>query len=237
MAEDLLNPGRKIPHSMQQERRKSLNTCIVIGAGNCSMPDIQIQEGDFCIAVDGGYAYCKKFGIAPELIIGDMDSLDENLQEEAERMEELFPEKVIRLCPEKDDTDTLTALKFGMKRGYRQFHIYGAMGGLIEHTVANIQCLVYLKNNGANGYLLDDGIAVSVLKEESIVFGKEKDGYFSLFALGEEAEGVTIAGMKYPLENAVVTNGCPIGISNEFIGKESMVSVKKGMLLLILSRR
>ena len=237
MAEDILKPSGIILHPIWWERRKSLNTCIVIGAGDCSVPDIQLQEGDFCIAVDGGYAYCKKFGIFPGLIVGDMDSLDGNLQEEVKKIEAYFPGKVIRLCPKKDDTDTLTALKIGMERGYRQFRIYGAMGGLIEHTIANIQCLIYLKNNGAKGSLLDEGVAISVLKEESVVFGKEREGYFSLFSLGEKAEGVTITGMKYPLDNALVTNGFPIGVSNEFIGKESRVSVKKGMLRLILSRR
>lgn len=214
-----------------------MNTCIIIGAGDLALMNIEIKEGDLCIAADGGYAHCKRLGICPNLIIGDMDSLNEELQENVEEIERNSPEKIIRLCPEKDDTDTLAALKAGMERGYKSYRLYGAMGGRIEHTIANIQCLVYLKNHGADGYILDEGISISVIKDAKAVFGNKMEGCLSLFALGEKAEGVTITGMKYPLKNATITNGYPIGISNEFIGKESMVAVNDGMLLMILSNR
>ena len=91
---------------------------------------MKIEKGSLYIAVDGGYAYCKKLGISPGLIIGDMDSLTEgeslcskgsrngSLREEIERIEMLCPEKVIRLCREKDDTDMLAALKIGIQ-GWR----------------------------------------------------------------------------------------------------------------------
>ena len=131
----------------------------------------------------------------------------------------------------------LTALRIGMEKGYRRFFIYGALGGRIEHTIANIQCLIYLKNNGARGYILDGGITMSVLREETVAFGNTEEGYLSLFSLGEKAEGVTITGMKYLLTDAKITNDYPIGISNEFIGEESRIEVKRGMLLLILSQK
>lgn len=214
-----------------------MNTCIIIGAGDLALMNIEIKEGDLCIAADGGYAHCKRLGICPNLIIGDMDSLNEELRENVGEIERNSPEKIIRLCPEKDDTDTLAALKAGMERGYKNYRLYGAMGGRIEHTIANIQCLVYLKNHGADGYILDEGISISVIKDAKAVFGNRMEGYLSLFALGEKAEGVTITGMKYPLKNATITNGYPIGISNEFIGKESMVAVNDGMLLMVLSNR
>lgn len=214
-----------------------MNTCIVIGAGDCSVAEIAMENGDLCIAVDNGYACCRKFGIVPQMIIGDMDSMDENLLEDMEQIEASFPERVVRLCPEKDDTDMLTALRIGMEKGYRRFFIYGALGGRIEHTIANIQCLIYLKNNGARGYILDGGITMSVLREETVAFGNTEEGYLSLFSLGEKAEGVTITGMKYLLTDAKITNDYPIGISNEFIGEESRIEVKRGMLLLILSQK
>ena len=224
-----------------------MERCVMIGAGDCPAADMKIEKGSLYIAVDGGYAYCKKLGISPGLIIGDMDSLTEgeslcskgsrngSLREEIERIEMLCPEKVIRLCKEKDDTDMLAALKIGMEKGYRDFSIYGALGGRIEHSIANIQCLVYLRNHGAKGRILDNGVEMFVIQEESVVFDREMEGYLSLFALGEKVEGVTIAGMKYPLKDATITNDYPIGISNEFVGQEGMIEVKKGMALLILS--
>lgn len=212
-----------------------MKTCVLICAGNFSIEHITVEEDDFCIAVDGGYAYCKQLGIKPDLIVGDMDSLPENLQKEMQKNSGEKPGKVICLCQEKDDTDTLAALRIGMEKGYRNYRLYGALGGRIDHTIANIQCLSYLKNNGAEGIILEEGLAITVIKEEKVSFGNREKGYLSLFSLGERAEGVTITGMKYPLNQALVTNDYPIGISNEFIGEDSMVEVRKGMLLAVLS--
>lgn len=209
--------------------------CIVVGAGDFTPIEINKKEGDFCIAVDGGYLYCKLVGLAVDLLIGDMDSIDENIRPEIEEMKEGNPEKVIMLNPEKDDTDTLAALRIGMERGYKDFRIYGAMGGRLEHTIANIQCLSFLKNNGRKAYIMDANVMMTVIKSESIKFDKGMDGFLSLFSLGEKARGVTIDGMKYPLREATVTNDYPIGISNEFIGEEGVITVEEGMLLLIVS--
>ena len=214
-----------------------MKTCIVIGAGNFSMNHIALEENDFCIAVDGGYSYCKLLGIEPDLIVGDMDSLPKERQKEIDEISEKEPDRVVRLCPEKDDTDTLAALRIGMGKGYKNYRMYGALGGRMEHTIANIQCLCYLKNNGAEGTILEEGLSITVIKEEKVWFDGRGKGYLSLFSLGERAEGVTITGMKYPLNKALVTNDYPIGISNEFIGEESTVEVKKGMLLAIHSQK
>lgn len=209
--------------------------CVIISAGDFTPIDIEVKEGDMCIAVDGGYLYCKMLGMEPDLVIGDMDSMDESVYGDIERMQAETPEKVCVLNPEKDDTDTLAAIRIGLEKGYRQFRIYGALGGRVEHTIANIQCLSYLKNQGAKAYIMDANIMMTVIKNETVHFNKAMEGYMSLFALGEKAEGVTINGMKYLLENAVVTNDYPVGISNEFIGEEGEVTVKNGMLLLIVT--
>jgi thiamine pyrophosphokinase len=209
--------------------------CIVVGAGDFTPIEIDKKEDDLCIAVDGGYLYCKLIGLTPDLIIGDMDSVDENIKLEISDIKKTNPEKVIELNPEKDDTDTLAALRIGVERGYENFRIYGAMGGRVEHTFANIQCLSYLKNNGRKAYIMDANVMMTVIKNESVRFDKSMDGFLSVFSLGEKAEGVTIAGMKYPLSGATVTNDYPIGISNEFIGEAGTVSVENGMLLLIVS--
>ena len=82
----------------------------------------------------------------------------------------------------------LAALRIGMQKGYKDYRIYGALGGRMEHTIANIQCLCYLKNNGARGTILEEGIAITVIKNEKVSFGKRNKGYLSLFSLGERAE-------------------------------------------------
>lgn len=212
-------------------------TCVIVSAGDLALTDIGIQigEGDMCIAADGGYLYCKMLGIEPDLVIGDMDSLDESVRGEIERLKEESPEKVRMLSPEKDDTDTLAAIKEGLAAGCSRFCLYGALGGRVEHTIANIQCLSYLRNRGAKGYIMDANVMMTVIKDETVKFQEAMEGYLSLFSLGEKAEGVTITGMKYLLEDAVVSNDFPIGISNEFIGEQGQVTVRSGMLLVIVT--
>ncbi len=220
---------------MTEEINKKDKKCIVIGAGDLSLPEINLNDEDLCIAVDGGYLYCKIMGITPDIIIGDMDSVDEDTLRDILTIEKENPDKVIMLTPEKDDTDMLAALRLGIKKGYKDFTIYGAMGGRIEHTIANIQCLSYLKNNGCKAYIMDENVMMTVIKDETVKFNKSMEGYMSLFALGDKAIGVTIEGMKYLLNETTVTNDYPIGISNEFIGVEGSVSVETGMLLIIIT--
>lgn len=128
----------------------------------------------------------------------------------------------------------LAALKEGLRRGYRDFRIYGGTGGRFDHTLANIQCLLYLKKYDAVGYLVDGTGMVLVLVDETVEFQKGLEGYLSLFSLSEASVGVTIRGMKYPLDRAVVHNDFPVGISNEFTGEQAFISVEKGQLVCIL---
>ena len=202
--------------------------CIVIGAGDLTISDVKAEEDDYIIAVDGGISYCELLNLEPDVIIGDFDSITQEVAEAIEMIEKEYPEKVIRLNPCKDDTDMLEALKHGVRKGYRMFHIYGATGGRLEHTFANIQCLVYLKNNHSTGYLMDGMGMLFVIQNETIKFQKSMEGYLSLFSLGKEVKGVTIQGMKYNLDNYTMTNDFPIGISNEFIGEEGLITVRDG---------
>ena len=208
--------------------------CIVIGAGDLTVGTLEVAEKDFLIAVDGGLGYCSLLGVEPDLILGDFDSVSPEEAKVVEALEQQIPERIVRLPKEKDDTDMLAALKEGLCRGYRDFRIYGGTGGRFDHTLANIQCLLYLKKHGAVGYLVDGTGMILVLMDESVEFQKGLEGYLSLFSLTEESVGVTIRGMKYPLEQAVIRNDFPIGISNEFTGETAVVSVEKGQLACML---
>lgn len=217
-----------------------MGKCILIGAGDFtyrSAASVSVSEDDYVIAVDGGYAYCDRLGIHPDLIVGDMDSLADDLQRKIESIARPNPEILLKLPCEKDDTDMRFAIKQGLAKGYLEFILYGALGGRLEHTIANIQCLLYLRNQGAEGMIADERYSVFLIQDETIRFPKEKEGFFSLFALQKQVSGVTIKGMKYPLKDAVLTEDYPIGISNEFIGEAAEVTVKDGMLLAIVSKK
>lgn len=193
---------------------------------------IDWREDSLCIAADGGLLSARALGIVPDLIVGDMDSLDDD-----EQLFDLYEEKNVRvkkLPREKDDTDMLAAIREGIMSGCDCFELYGALGGRTDHTLANIQCLQFLLNNGAYGILYGKGQRIELVKNSCVRYPKEmgkKGRRLSIFAFGGNAYGVTEKGLKYTLDHAVVTNDFPIGVSNEFIGGESLIEVKNGTLL------
>ncbi len=210
-------------------------SCFIIGAGDLTVGSIPFkEETDYVIAADGGLMYCGILGIEPNLVIGDFDSLDENFKQAVEELERTAPEKIKRLPVEKDDTDMVAAVREGLALGYRRFYLYGACGGRLEHTLANIQLLKYLKNRGAEGFLCDGNGMSFLVQDEEITLKDSLEGYVNLFCMGDEAQGVTVRNLKYELTDAELTDDFPLGISNEFIGKPAIISVKQGTLLVMI---
>lgn len=215
---------------------KQKGICIIIGAGDLTVGSLPYnKDEDFIIAADGGLMYCGVLELEPDLIIGDFDSVDEEYKEAVAAIREAASSKVITLPTEKDDTDMLAAVKYGLDLGYDKFRLYGANGGRLEHTIANIQLLKYLKERNATGYIMDGTGMILLAQNETIRFRHTMEGYVNIFSLNEKAHGVTIRGLKYELDYATLTNGMPIGISNEFIGVQSEVTVEDGTLLIIVS--
>lgn len=208
--------------------------CILVGAGELPSYKIPVSGGDYLIAVDGGYDYCRQWNLVPDLVLGDFDSVSPDLKTEIVKMQEETPDKTRVLPVMKDDTDMLAALRIALSKGCRSFSIYGGTGGRTDHTIANIQCLQFLKDQGAEGYLLSDKEMLFLIRNESIKFEPKSFGIFSLFALQKQVTGVTIRGMKYPLEQKTLTDTYPIGISNEFIGEAAEVTVEDGTLLAVM---
>ncbi len=197
--------------------------CYIYGAMDPGIVQFKKNAGDFIIAADGGYAYLQNANIVPDLVVGDFDSLGAPPQRE----------KVICFPPEKDYTDLDLAIREGKKRGYQTFCIYGALGGRLDHTIANIQLLAALAQEGGRGYLLGGGQAVTVLAEGALHFAPRSKGYFSAFAFGAPASGVYEQGLKYTLTDAQLDVLFPLGVSNEFCGMKASISVREGKLLLI----
>lgn len=203
-----------------------MGICYIVGAGEFGDGTFTPGEEDLVIACDGGYAHCLERDIRTDLVAGDFDSLG------------YVPKhpQVVRLRPEKDDTDTGWALQEGWRRGYREFVIFGGTGGRISHTIANIQLLADLADKGGRGLMIGKGTWYRVIRNEEISFDAGEKGFLSVFCMGDVAKGVFESGLKYGLNDAVLTKEYPVGVSNEFIGKESRVSVREGALLLIGER-
>lgn len=212
-----------------------MSKCILVCAGDLTVGSIPISEGDFVIAVDGGLMYCESLGVEPDLIVGDFDSITDSFVGALEEIEKRSPEKVVRLNTMKDDTDTMAALKIGIEKGFETFYMYGCGGGRLEHTIANIQSLIYLKDRDLKGYIMEGEGMTFVMRDESVSFKETMEGYVSLFALDPVIKGVTEKGLKYTLEKAELTYGFPLGVSNEFIGVQSEIVVDSGTALVVVN--
>ena len=202
-----------------------MKTCYIFGA----LPVKDMYEkpsfGDFIIAADKGYENLLKLGITPDLIIGDFDS----------SMSVPKGDNVINLNVRKNDTDVGHALEWALSNGYERFIVYGASGGMLDHTMANIQLADdVIRRTGKNGYICYYGdMNFTVIRDSSFVLEKKETGRVSVFSLCDKSYNVTIKGLSYEVENITLDRFFPLGVSNSFVGKEGYISVEKGELLII----
>ena len=198
--------------------------CYIVGAMSLSMSLRPYPApGDYAIAADRGYDSLMAFGVQPDLVVGDFDSLGHTPSHP----------NVIQLPAEKDDTDMIFALRKGLELGYRRFVLLGGVGGRVEHTYANLQLLDWLTTQGAQGFLVGEKTAATALRDGELVFPQSMSGYLSVFCNSGSAEGVTLEKLKFPLSEHTLTGTFPLGVSNEFIGESARVAVKSGSLILI----
>ena len=213
---------------------------IVMCAGEYHPMKIDIRTGDFVVAVDGGLKYLLSAGIRPDFLLGDLDSMEAELAGIVEEYRQRGGSAFLQLPVEKDDTDTMAAVKLGHMRGYREFVIYGGLGARLDHTMANIQTLVWILRHGGQGWLLDRETSITVIGAGRFMIPESFWGTVSLFALDRKLTGVTIRGMKYEVENAEITNGFPIGCSNETLEEsccQPYISIGSGTGLLIMTAK
>lgn len=202
--------------------------CVIFAAGDCN-GTVTIPDNAFIIAADGGLEHTDARGITPDLIIGDFDSYDETA----------VKREHITVPVKKDETDLYLAMREGYARGFRVFVVYGALGGKrLSHTVANIAHTALFTQKGCRVKLMSDTGQVTALYTDgsspaSLSFPAANSGYVSLFAFGGKAEGVTLENLLYPLSDGVLEPSFPLGVSNEFTGKEARVILKRGTLIII----
>ena len=193
------------------------------------------ERFDRIIAADAGLYHCHKTGIVPTDIIGDFDSMrDADLLEKYEQTAEApvrhFPER-------KDNTDTDLALNLAVSYAPEEVVIIGGFGSRIDHSLANIGLMIPAKQKGIRVVMSDSrNVAEVMTGPEKRRFPKAFPGqreYLSLIALTPKAEGITLEGFSYPLEDADLHAFTSLGISNEILGDEGTVSLEKGILLVI----
>lgn len=186
----------------------------------------RISNNGLVLCADGGLEHCLKCGISPDVVIGDMDSYVGEVDEDI----------LIKFPVEKDDTDTSLCIKYAIEKGYKDIEIFGALGGRIDHSLANVQLLLYCKEKGVSCILSDKRETAFIVRNECIkkLIGKERT--VSIFSISVKSDNITLKGLKYSLENADLYCNFPLGVSNTSICDEIEVSVGDGTLLVVISQ-
>lgn len=204
-----------------------MKRCVIIGAGALSPSAKELLTAeDYLIAADGGYWGCQLLGREPDLLLGDFDSLEGPLPPAKE---------VLRYPVEKDDTDSMLAMKVGLQRGFRHFLLLGMCGGRLDHSLANIQTVVYGTLQGAAVELAAEGLWLSaLLGGQSLSVPYQEGCTLSVLAHSDKVRGVCLRGLYYPLEDADLENSFPLGVSNHFLpGQDATVSIGEGVALVL----
>ena len=203
-----------------------MKRCVIVGGadiGSYGFIRENLRADDFVVFCDSGLKHLERLQVKPDLIVGDFDS-HENPH--------LAAETIVLPC-EKDDTDTVYAVKEAVRRGFSDFLLVGVVGARLDHTLGNVSILLYLDSLGKKGTIIDDYSEMEIVSDRPVsVSGRY--AFFSLLNITGRAKGVTITGAKYPLSGAEISCEYQYGISNEVLpGETASVSVADGKLLLV----
>ncbi|OZG55367.1 thiamine pyrophosphokinase [Bifidobacterium tissieri] len=208
--------------------RHTIQDCVIFGAGDYYGDTPIIPQNAYVVAADGGLDHTRAFGIDTDAIIGDFDSVSDDFSAY------IGLKNITRLPSEKDETDMLSAVKIGWAQGARRFHIYGGLGGRLDHTLANMQMLARVACHGGIGFLHGNGFVATSIADATLDFAAwdaPNRSMVSVFAHSDRAHGVTIRGLKYEVDDVDLRNTRALGVSNEFLmDVASTISVRDGIL-------
>jgi len=196
--------------------------------GNSEARRAQTWPHDLVICADGGAQYALALGLAPDVVIGDLDSLDGDLQArlEGEGCQVLvYPTR-------KDETDLELALRYAIDRGVDEILILGALGGRFDQTLANILLLALPELEGIKTRIVAGDQEIFLIRGQALIKGRIGDTV-SLLPIAGEVTGITIEGLEYPLQRGTLKFGSTLGVSNVLTAPVARVQVERGLLLCV----
>lgn len=206
-----------------------MKRCVIVGGAGINNYDYirsRLYVDDYIVFCDSGLRHLEPLQVKPSLIVGDFDSHDNPY---------LDVETIVLPC-EKDDTDTVFAVKEAIKRGFDDFLLIGVVGARLDHTLGNVSILLYLDSIGKKGIIIDDYSEMEIVSKEP-AYIEDSYAFFSLLNVSGTAKRITIENAKYLLNNAKITCEYQYGVSNEVLpSKTAKVSILDGKLLLIKDR-
>jgi thiamine pyrophosphokinase len=207
---------------------------VVILAGgqviNYKVLDKIITQAEYIICADGGARHAQKIKVIPDMIIGDMDSLNHD-QLESFRNKGV---NIIRYPVEKDEVDTELAIIKALELGFNEITLLGATGGRLDHTLGNIHLLIKAAKLGAQVKIIDENHQIYIITPQlSAEINGQPGNTVSLIPLTTEVKGVYSQGLKWELQNRTFTIGNPFGVSNQLTSDKASVNIEEGILLVI----
>lgn len=212
---------------------------LIITGGNIesdfALSFIRKMKPDYILGVDRGMKFCYEHQICPDYIVGDFDSLPPFILEWYKEHKNI---PIREYNPVKDATDTMIALEKALEEGSTEIWILGGTGTRVDHMLCNIHILKNAWLANVPAYLVDSRNQISLPVEKKFTLYKEEQfgDYVSFFPLGEEVEGLTLKGFKYPLDHYCLRNLEGLGVSNEISDDTAEVSWEKGILVMVQSR-
>lgn len=207
-----------------------IKTCVIVGASPAADSAFMrpfFDQADCIICADGGLLHLQNAGVAPHLLVGDFDSLQQaaNIPPQTQ---------VLPLPVHKDDTDLLVAVQEGFARGCTNFVILGALGARADHTYGNFCILQYIAQQGGSATLQDRGTQISLLlagqtKTLSGVLGHT----VSVFPFGCPSCTLTYHGLEYPLDHGTLVSHIPLGVSNVAVESTIEITCHSGSALVM----
>ena len=189
-----------------------------------------ILPDDLIIAADGGMTHCRALGIKPSIVIGDLDSLDPDYLKSLQTS----GTEIISYPINKDQTDLELALHKAFDLGSDEILVLGALGARWDMTIANLFLSASPEFSKVTIRLIDGHQEIILLRGKGeLTFKGKKGDILSIVPLGQDAYGVTLRGLEYPLKDDVLKFGATRGISNVLIDDTATVYLKKGLLLCI----
>jgi len=199
-----------------------MRAVIVCGGNVGAYISEYLKEDDYIICADSGYDHARMLGISPDIVIGDMDSVKTQYNEE----------KTLIYPTRKDFTDSELALDYAIGKGYKNIIMFGMIGTRMDHTYANLSLL--LKCRGIDAVIIDNNNHIRMVFDKIIINGKCGDTV-SILPFSGDVTGVTTTGLEYSLNDSTLKIGTSLGVSNVMTADVCIVSVKEGVALVIRS--
>lgn len=212
-----------------------MNTLIVTGGEinkNFLKKHLKINKYDIIIAVDKGLETLDILNINPNYVVGDFDSIDKTILRKYENTQI----EIIKLNPEKDLTDTHSAINLAIGLKSKKIIIIGAIGTRLDHTIANIHILKLAIDKGINIKIINETNEITLINNSIKIYKDQNYKYISLIPLTTTVENIALKGFKYPLTKRTLYIGDSLGISNEQLQQEGEIQLEKGILILIRSK-